>query len=587
MTARVLAATAGILLASSSSTRAQQTTTAVTNVTLVRMDREVVEPRQTVLVRGDRVAAIGPTDELAVPPEAQVIDGTGRFLLPGLCDAHVHITTDMPWAPARPEFGDAPLYLAHGVTTVVNLRGTPTQLDWKARIERGDLLGPTIYTAGEFVNEPRLTTAADVRREVTAQARDGYDLIKFHEIWNPGGGPSTRSGLSRDAYLAMFESARQAKLPVVGHVPVHLGLDGLLASSGGAVAHIGDLSRLHFVLGVRTLAVTAFMAAVLALVVMSWAASALLGRFWRRNHESPRAPNRARVLFGVVLILVIPLFLGGSVLGPGGAFHTNSALRLSTALAGLAVLVVVPIAIRTALATLRSRSLPGRALIVLVIAAVSSAALAVMVALVWLPFLWRNSQPGIDRLAVRLRDAGIAVQSTLVVYDVVDAAGARRVVADPVFGSLPPGARSAWRQVAERRQSHTTDGARLPPRLPEFLRGLSLTFQRHGVQVLAGTDAMGVPLVMPGHSLIRELELLNQSGLTPYETIRTATINPARFLGREDEFGRIAVASRADFLLLRRNPLESVTALREIEGVMVRGTWLSRPRLQALLSLLQ
>src|SRR5688572_225690 len=355
MIARLLIVTAAIL-ASSIPTLARQTSTAVINVTLVRMDRGIVEPRQTVLVREGRIAAIGPTGELPVPSEAQVVDGRGGFLLPGLCDAHVHITTDMPWAPTRPDFGDAPLYLAHGVTTVVNLRGTPAQLAWKSRIERGDLLGPAIYTAGEFVNEPRVTTASDVRREVSAQARDGYDLIKFHEISEPGGGFSTRQGLARDAYLAMFEAAREAGLPVIGHVPVNLGLEGLLASSGGAIAHIGDLNRLHFVLGLRTLAATAFAALVLAVVVVCWLAVALLGRYRRRPHTLSPIQRRARVLFSLVLALVVLLFAGGSVLGPGGAFYTSNLMRLVTSLACVAILILVPFAIWTSVGAWLART---------------------------------------------------------------------------------------------------------------------------------------------------------------------------------------------------------------------------------------
>src|SRR3979411_1462580 len=75
---------------------------AFVNVNLIRMDRERVEPGQTVIVRGDRIAVIGASTAMPVPPDAMVIQGAGRYLVPGLTDAHVHITTDMPWAPARP-----------------------------------------------------------------------------------------------------------------------------------------------------------------------------------------------------------------------------------------------------------------------------------------------------------------------------------------------------------------------------------------------------------------------------------------------------------------------------------------------------
>ena len=150
------------------------------DVNLIRMDRERVEPGRTVLTRGDRITAIGARSAVTVPDGAIVIRGEGGYLTPGLTDAHVHLVGDGTafGGAARPDFGDAPLYLAHGVTTVFNLRGTPEQLDWRRRIESGELVGPTIYASGRFVNEPLVSSPDEVRDEIVAQARDGYDLVK-------------------------------------------------------------------------------------------------------------------------------------------------------------------------------------------------------------------------------------------------------------------------------------------------------------------------------------------------------------------------------------------------------------------------
>jgi imidazolonepropionase-like amidohydrolase len=104
---------------------------------------------------------------------------------------------------------------------------------------------------------------------------------------------------------------------------------------------------------------------------------------------------------------------------------------------------------------------------------------------------------------------------------------------------------------------------------------------------MAGTDALGFPLIAPGSSLHRELELLHEAGLTPYEALRTATVVPAAFLGKAEEFGTIAVGRRADLLLVERNPLLDLASLRQPVGVMVRGRWLSRDRLQAMLAALR
>ena len=91
------------------------------------------------------------------------------------------------FARSRPDFGDGPLYLAFGVTSVMNLGGIATDLEWRRRVEAGEILGPTIYTSGPFVNEPRVNTIDDVQREVDAHVRDGYDMIKFREVMDSDG----------------------------------------------------------------------------------------------------------------------------------------------------------------------------------------------------------------------------------------------------------------------------------------------------------------------------------------------------------------------------------------------------------------
>jgi hypothetical protein len=582
MKTALLAASVFYLAAQSvDSPRRSPTAIAFVNVNVIRMDRERVEPAQTVVVRGDSIIEIGEAAVLRPPDDALVVEGGGRYLLPGLCDSHVHLGSDMPWAPTRPDFGDAALYLAHGVTAVVNLRGTPAQLEWKRQIEAGELLGPTIYTAGEFVNEPRVVTTDEVRREVLQQARDGYDVIKFHEIWNPDGTLATRQGLARDGYLALFDAARETGRPVVGHVPHHLGLDTLLASSSGAVAHIGELNRLHFVLGVRTLLATAIAALVLFVTVAIWSASALLAR---ARGGRLHAASRARVLFASALVAMFALFVGGFVVGPGGPFHASLAARLGAGVVALAFVLLAGWAIVVGVREIRDRDASARSKWSLGLAATGSATLLVLVCLGWLPFLWRSSDHGMAHLADRFRDAGIAVQTTLVVYDVSGADGANRVLRDPSFTFLAPRVRTLWTQLAER---GAPAGGAVPPRLPEFIGRLTGIFHRRGVELLAGTDAMGLPMIIPGRSLIRELELLNRSGLSPYEVIRTATVNPAKFLGRDREFGTLAPGRRADLMLLDRNPLESLSALDRPAGVMVRGRWLPRDRLDEMLSALR
>jgi hypothetical protein len=103
---------------------------------------------------------------------------------------------------------------------------------------------------------------------------------------------------------------------------------------------------------------------------------------------------------------------------------------------------------------------------------------------------------------------------------------------------------------------------------------------------LAGTDSGGgYPYYVRGFSLHEELERMERLGLPPYETLRTATVEPARAMRREAELGTIAVGRRADFVLLAADPLKTVanTEWEHVEGVVVRGTRLPRTLLAGLL----
>lgn len=101
---------------------------------------------------------------------------------------------------------------------------------------------------------------------------------------------------------------------------------------------------------------------------------------------------------------------------------------------------------------------------------------------------------------------------------------------------------------------------------------------------IAGTDSGGgYPFMVPGFSLLVELRMLNESGLTPYQTLQAATIHAAQAMGRESEFGTIEPGKRADLVLLKENPLEDLSTLNSPEGVAVRGIWLGRKDLDSIL----
>ena len=100
--------------------------------------------------------------------------------------------------------------------------------------------------------------------------------------------------------------------------------------------------------------------------------------------------------------------------------------------------------------------------------------------------------------------------------------------------------------------------------------------------MLAGTDVVA-PYTYPGFSLHDELGLLVEAGLTPLQSLQTATVNPAQFLGIKD-MGTIAPGTKANLVLLDANPVEDIANTKRISAVIMRGTLYRRNQLDELLN---
>ena len=132
---------------------AQEQATAITNVTVIPMDRERTLLDQTVIVRGDRIVEVGRADMLKAPAGARVIDGRGKFLLPGMAEMHGHIP---PGAGATDANISKVLayYALNGVTFVRGMLGDPKHLPWRDKANRGEILSPTIITTRPLAQRP-------------------------------------------------------------------------------------------------------------------------------------------------------------------------------------------------------------------------------------------------------------------------------------------------------------------------------------------------------------------------------------------------------------------------------------------------
>ena len=197
---------------------------AIVDVNVVPMDRERVLRHQIVIVRGNRIAALGPVGGVRVPVGAVRIDGRGRYLIPGLFDMHVHVedTTDLL------------LFLAKGFTTVRNLEGRPEHLEWRRLIRAGQLLGPDLFTAGPFTNLPTIATPDDARRAVLEQKTAGYDEIKIH------------GAVAAETYDTLCAVARRAGIPVVGHAVRNLPFEAMLRCPQIEISHAEEFIYGYF-----------------------------------------------------------------------------------------------------------------------------------------------------------------------------------------------------------------------------------------------------------------------------------------------------------------------------------------------------
>jgi imidazolonepropionase-like amidohydrolase len=209
------------------------TATAFVHVNVVSMEQEGILRDHTVVVVGDRIESLGPSDSFNPPRGSRVIDGSGKYLMPGLADMHVHVHLSN-YGVTDPDV--LTLFLANGVTTVRNMQGSPEILDWRGRIEAGDLVGPRIYTTGPVLDgEPpfwpgsiSIETPEEAEQEVAAQKKAGYDGIKV------------LANISPEAYEAVLAAAARHEIPVYGHAPTRLGLGNALNSGQRSFEHMSD-----------------------------------------------------------------------------------------------------------------------------------------------------------------------------------------------------------------------------------------------------------------------------------------------------------------------------------------------------------
>ena len=453
---------------------------AIRNASVIDMDTGKIRRGQTVLWDGGRISAVGSDRKVAIPAGATVIDGKGRFLMPGLWDMHVHLA---PWdeKPQDPLTEDLtlPMFIAAGVTGVRDMGDMigvkdpdfsllATKRAWSAEALAGARVGPRLMAAGSFpIDGPAVLEDFEVPAFYAAATPDDARHLAHHVIERRGSDfIKVYSGIPREPYFAMLDEARKMGVVVAGHKPLSV----------------------------------SFLEAVQA---------------GQRSIEHARE-----------------IIIDSSTIG--------SELRRTSGQRNLA-----PADLKRALDN------PDPALLQTILDAMAK----------------RQTYYVPTHLTRR--------------FDWLAASDAPQLRDDPRLATLNPQRRTEWQAdvTGTRKRASGPNDAQIYKAF--FERGLAITGQayRSGVPIMAGTDS-GDSFCFPGSGLHDELQLLVQGGLPPLAALRAATVVPARFLGRSDDYGSIAVGKTADMILLDRNPLADIRNIRGISTVIFNGMTFDEAALQ-------
>jgi len=193
-----------LLLAQSNGSR-QPAPLVLAHVTVIDVTGGPSKPDMTVVIRGDRISDIGKAGEMPVPPDATVVDASGKFLIPGLWDMHVH------WYNRD----SLTLFTANGVTGVREMFGGSNLLRWREQIAKGSLSGPRMIVASPIIDGPQPIWPNSIasgneeegRKAVRKVKQWGADFVKVYAL------------LPRDAYFGIADESKRQGISFAGHVP--------------------------------------------------------------------------------------------------------------------------------------------------------------------------------------------------------------------------------------------------------------------------------------------------------------------------------------------------------------------------------
>lgn len=171
-------------------------------------------------------------------------------------------------------------------------------------------------------------------------------------------------------------------------------------------------------------------------------------------------------------------------------------------------------------------------------------------------------------------ESGAWVVPTMVLWETAffNERGSADVLSDrPEVRYMPPEVVDRWREAVDTRLASTDIGTNR--RVASLRRNILAALHEGGANIALGTDSPQI-FSVPGFAMYHEMALYVEVGMTPYEVLEIGTRRPAEYFDAADQFGTVAVGSRADLILLKANPADDIGSVRNRVGVMVNGRWI-------------
>jgi Amidohydrolase family len=430
-----------------------------THVAVLDSANASLQQDMTVVIVGENIAEVGKAAGVNVPKAAQVINGRGKFLMPGLWDMHVHTFRHNPRSTNTWFF---PLFIANGITGVRDM-GTkgddfPQAIQFRKGLADGSFLGPRYGAVGWMVDGPDpfwpnsdvVSTPQEARDFVRRVKAAGIEFVKVYSKLRP------------EEYFAIADEAQKLGIPFAGHVPDVI--------SAAAASDAGQRSMEHL----RNVDVGCSTKEQELLQAKTWGPQQR--KEMRDTYDQPKCEQLLQ------------------------RFARNQTWQVPTS------------------------SL----------------------------FVQDRS---------RLREL---------------------LTTDPKSKYLPDDVRALWQQQLPKLETSPQREEQRQENQQIRLTIIAM-MNKAGVPMMAGTD-VGNPFLLPGFSLHDELAAFVRAGLTPGEALKTATYNPAKYLGMLDRLGTVEKGKFADLVLLDANPLGDIRNTRKIRAVVVNGRYLDRAALDRLLA---